>query len=120
MIAARDFLTDHREVLPAMLGTPVGQAAARDVRSLGAIAFRRSDDGAAYRVVPGGEVLRIEPGDDAPILVELDQQAWSDFGNEMATAVGLFYAGRMVGGIASPAIHAPMLRGSGWFMRSIQ
>ena len=95
MIVARDFLADHRETLPAVLGTAMGRAAARDVRGVGAIAFRRSDDGAAYRIVPGGDALRIETGDDAPVLVELGQQAWSDFACEMATAAGLFYAGRM-------------------------
>src|SRR5512140_3489343 len=95
MGVGRDFLQDHRETLPARLATPLGRAAAADVRDAGAIAFRRAEDRTAFRWVPGGDVLRIEPGDDAPIVVELDARAWADFASETLTVAGLFYGGRM-------------------------
>jgi hypothetical protein len=55
----------------------------------------RLTDGRAYRFIPSGDELRIEPGDDAPIVAVLDEPAWRDFACEFATAAGLVYGGRV-------------------------
>jgi len=89
-----DFDAFHRDTLRPRLASDLGRAAARDVRDVAAIAFAL-DDGRAWRFVPGAETIRIEPGDDAPVVVALDVAAWRDFVAERATAAGLFYGGRI-------------------------
>jgi hypothetical protein len=89
-----DFDACHRRALPDRLATPIGAAAAQDVRGIPPIAFRLPD-GRAHRFVPGADTIRIEPGDDAPTVAELDEAAWHDFAGEVVTAAGLFYGGRV-------------------------
>jgi hypothetical protein len=89
-----DFDACHRHALPERLATPLGAAAARDVREIAPMAFRLTD-GRAYRFAPDEDTIRIEPGDDAPTVAELDEAAWRDFAGEILTGPGLFYGGRV-------------------------
>jgi ectoine hydroxylase-related dioxygenase (phytanoyl-CoA dioxygenase family) len=91
--ATADFDDLHRRTLPERIASPIGAAAARDVRDMPPLAFRLTD-GRAYRFLPAGDTIRIEPG-DAPDVVELDLAAWRDFVGEIATGAGLFYGGRV-------------------------
>jgi hypothetical protein len=107
-----DFDDYHRRVLPQRLATPAGRMAARDVRGVAPFAWRLSD-GRAYRLVPAEEGLRIEPGDRAAVVVELDEAAWRDFIDEIASAAGLVYGGRVrfaAGGHADLERWEPALR----------
>ncbi len=88
-----DFDAWHRD-LRGRLSDPIGRMAARDVRDAAPLAWRLTD-GRSYRFTPAGDALRIEPGDDAPIVAVLDETAWRDFVHEIATAAGLFYGGRV-------------------------
>jgi hypothetical protein len=92
--AAPDFDDVHRRLVPSRLAEPIGRMAARDVAGIGAIAFRLSD-ARAYRFIPDGGTIRVEPSDDAVTVVDLDLDAWRDFATEMGTAAGLFYGGRV-------------------------
>src|SRR5215470_19527281 len=89
-----DFDDFHRRLLPARVQTSLGAAASRDVREAPTLAFRLCD-GRAYRLLPDGDAIRVEPGDDAAVVVELEPDAWRDFVGEVATGAGLFYAGRV-------------------------
>jgi hypothetical protein len=89
----RDFDAYHR-ALRDRLTTPVGCAAARDVRDAPPFAWRLTD-GRAYRFAPAGDSLRIDSGDEAPIVAVLEESAWRDFVDEIATAAGLVYGGRV-------------------------
>ena len=82
-----------RARLAPRLDDAIGRAAARDVRDAPAIAFAVGS--AAWRFVPGGDVVRIDGGDDAPTLAVMDASAWSDFASERATGAGLLYGGRV-------------------------
>jgi hypothetical protein len=82
------------------------------VRGVQPLAWRLTD-GRAYRFIPSGDELRIEPGDDAPIVAVLDEAAWRDFVNEIATVAGLVYGGRVAfaaGGYADLERWEPALR----------
>src|SRR5437660_7638109 len=68
----------HRRVLPARCRSGAGRAAARDVRGARPIAFLLTD-GRAYRLTPGADAIAVEPGAEAPTVVELDPRTWSDF-----------------------------------------
>jgi hypothetical protein len=106
-----DFDAWHRD-LRERLATAIGQVAARDVRGVAPLAWRLTD-GRAYRFVPSGDELRIEPGDDAPIVAVLEEAAWRDFVNEIATVAGLVYGGRVTfaaGGYADLERWEPALR----------
>jgi hypothetical protein len=89
-----DFDAYHCGVLPARCVSDLARVAARDVRGVPAIAFRLHD-GRAYRLAPAGDVIAVEAGCDAPIVLELEEAAWSDFVHELATGAGLLYAGRV-------------------------
>jgi ectoine hydroxylase-related dioxygenase (phytanoyl-CoA dioxygenase family) len=91
---AGDFDAFHRDELAARLASAAGRAAARDVRDAPALAFVL-DDGRAWRFVPGAGTIRLEPGDDAPVVAVLQEAAWRDFVTERATAAGLVYGGRV-------------------------
>ena len=111
MTTALDFDAWHG-TLRERLATPAGRAAARDVRDAPALAFRLRD-GRAWRFAPDGAALRIEPGDDAPVVAVLDEPAWRDFAGELATAAGLVYGGRVefaAGGYADLERWEPGLR----------
>jgi ectoine hydroxylase-related dioxygenase (phytanoyl-CoA dioxygenase family) len=96
---ALDFDDYHRHVLPPRCRSALGRAAARDVEASAPIAFVLTD-GRAYRFVPAGDTIAIEPRADAPVVVELAPGAWSDFVHELHTSAGLLYGG-----------HARFLRG---------
>jgi ectoine hydroxylase-related dioxygenase (phytanoyl-CoA dioxygenase family) len=89
-----DFDDVHRRLVPERLARPEGQAAARDVVGIGSIAFRLLD-GRAYRLGPTTDGIAVDPSDDAATIVDLDLDAWRQFVTELATAAGLFYAGRL-------------------------
>ncbi|MGH7894825.1 MAG: phytanoyl-CoA dioxygenase family protein [Candidatus Binatia bacterium] len=91
---ALDFDDVHRRTLPARLATELGRAAGHDVAGVRSIAFRLPG-GRAYRFAPDAGAIRIDAGDDAATVVELDESAWRDFANEIATAAGLLYGGRL-------------------------
>jgi ectoine hydroxylase-related dioxygenase (phytanoyl-CoA dioxygenase family) len=91
---AADFDELHRRTLPDRIATPLGAAASRDGRDAPSLAFRVAG-GRAYRFLPSGDAIRIEPGDDVGVVVELALDAWRDFVGEIATAAGLFYGGRV-------------------------
>ncbi len=91
---ALDFDDYHRRVLPARCKSEAGRAAAHDVWGVPPIAFRLTD-GRGYRFAPGAETIAVEPGAEAPAVVELAAAAWSDFVHELHTAAGLLYGGRV-------------------------
>ncbi|HSP97204.1 MAG TPA: phytanoyl-CoA dioxygenase family protein [Candidatus Dormibacteraeota bacterium] len=106
-----DFDAWHR-ALRERLATPIGRMAARDVRDAPPFAWRLTD-GRAYRFIPTVDALRVEPGDQAAIVAVLDAAAWRDFVNEIATAAGLVYGGRVQfvgGGYADLERWEPALR----------
>lgn len=107
-----DFDDYHRQVLPPRLATPLGRLAAADVHDAPSFAWRLAD-GRAWRYLPDGAGLRIEAGDDAAIVAELDEAAWRDFVGEIATVAGLHYGGRVrfaAGGYADLERWEPALR----------
>lgn len=107
-----DFDAWHRHVARERLATPIGRMAARDVCEAAPFAWRLAD-GRAWRFAPAGGELRLEPGDDAPIVAVLDAAAWRDFVAETATVAGLVYGGRVTfaaGGYADLERWEPALR----------
>jgi len=88
-----DFDDFHRRILPARISSPSGRVATRDLHGVVPLAFR-FPDGRAYRLAPTASTIAIDPTDDAPTVVDLDESAWSDFVHELATAAGLVYSGR--------------------------
>lgn len=83
-----------RRELRERLPTPGGRLAARDVRGAPALTLRLTD-GRACRFTPAGGALRVDAGDDAPVVAVLEESAWRDFAAELATAAGLVYGGRV-------------------------
>ena len=71
---ALDFDDYHRRVLPTRCVSEAGRAAARDVRGAPPIAFLLTD-GRAYRLTPGADAIAVEPGAEAPTIVEIDPSA---------------------------------------------
>ena len=103
---------DWHQALRARLATPIGAMAARDVAEAAPFAWRLPD-GRSWRFVPVDGALRVEPGDDAPIVAVLDEAAWRDFVAEIATAAGLVYGRRVTfaaGGYADLERWEPALR----------
>ena len=92
---AADFDDLHRRALPQRLATPLGRAAARDVRGVTPLAFRLPD-GRSYRFVPDGDTIRIESGHAGATVVDLGEDAWRDLVGEWSTVAGLHYEGRAV------------------------
>ncbi|HJQ82597.1 MAG TPA: phytanoyl-CoA dioxygenase family protein [Candidatus Binatia bacterium] len=91
---ALDFNVFHRDELPARLATDDGLRAARDVRGVGALAFRLPD-GRAYTYTAAGDCIAIDAGDaTAETVVALDEADWRRFVDELATAAGLVHGGR--------------------------
>lgn len=91
--AGLDFDAWHA-ALAARLASPIGRQAARDVRDAPPFAWRL-DDGRGARFTPTADGLRIDAAVDAPIIAQLDAAAWRDFIDEIATAAGLVYGGRV-------------------------
>lgn len=99
---AVDFDDFHRRLLPERLATDAGRSAADDVRGISGIAFRL-DDGRAYRLSPADGTIDVAAASDAPAVVELDEPAWRDFIDEIATGAGLLYGGRVRFSRGAPA-----------------
>jgi ectoine hydroxylase-related dioxygenase (phytanoyl-CoA dioxygenase family) len=89
-----DFDAVHTRLLPSRAASPLGQAAAAGVRDVPPIAFRLAD-GRAYRFRSAGDTIAVEATADAPTVVSLDLQPWSDFVHELHTAAGLLYGGHL-------------------------
>jgi ectoine hydroxylase-related dioxygenase (phytanoyl-CoA dioxygenase family) len=116
-----DFDSFHRARLPAAVAArDGGAAAARDVGDGRSLAFRL-DDGRAftYRAIDGG--IRIEPGDGAAAVAELDAAAFDDLVNERWTIFGLLYPGRMrvVRGTFDDVVRWEAALNNLWFDRPI-
>ncbi len=87
-----DFDTFHRSQLPARIAAGHGHLAAGDIADVAPIAFQLGD-GAAYTYQPAGDTVTIVAGiDGAGTVVELTEEAWSDYANELRTCFGLLYA----------------------------
>ena len=99
---ALDFDAFHREWLPVRMRSEDGQRASEDARAAPALAFRLPD-GRAYRFAVVGDALTVAGGDDAPVVVELEDAAWQDFVHELHTAAGLLYSGRVRFAAGGPA-----------------
>jgi len=89
-----DFDGVHRRVIPERLRTGIGRMAATDVAGVPSIALRLVD-GRSYRFTPDAGEIRVEAGNDAAAVVEMDEDAWRDFARELATAAGLLYGDRL-------------------------
>jgi hypothetical protein len=90
-----DFDAFHRSDLPPRLDSALGREAAADVRNAAALAFRLAD-GRAYTYVPGAAAIEIRAGDeDAALVVELSERAWSDLVQEVRTVPALIYGGEL-------------------------
>ena len=89
-----DFDAFHRSELPRRLADGRGSMAAKSVRRLGSLAFRRSEGG-AYSYVPRASGMDIVPGDEAAdTVLELSHDAWQGIVHELEAAAGLLYGGR--------------------------
>jgi hypothetical protein len=83
----------HRVELPRLIAQR-GHLVTDDLRGVPALAFR-SDDGTTFSWVSDDDGVRLVDGDaDAPTLIELDEQTFSDFLNELLTATGAVRTGR--------------------------
>ncbi len=89
-----DFDEFHRSVLPRQMADGRGAEAARAVRRLGSLAFRRSEGG-AYSYVPRDGGIDVVPGDaSADTVLELSHESWQGIVDELEAAAGLLYGGR--------------------------
>jgi len=94
-----DFEQFHTIVLPAALSARDGGKVASDsVGAGGSLSLLVDGNSFTYRAVAGHMV--IEPGADAPIVVEVDRDAFDDLVEERWSIYGLLYPGRLrvVGG----------------------
>jgi ectoine hydroxylase-related dioxygenase (phytanoyl-CoA dioxygenase family) len=90
-----DFEGFHRVQLPTELsGRDGGAAAARHVGAGRALAFRVGD-GRAFTYRTHAQHVTIDPGDDAPVVVELDDDAFAELVSERWSIFGLLYPGRL-------------------------
>lgn len=89
-----DFHEFHRRVLPGRLAGGNGLLAVDDARAIGPIAIRTAHG--AYTYVAGDETIEILEGDEtARTVVVLDDDAWWGLIDDLETAPGLFYSGRI-------------------------
>jgi len=91
-----DFAAYHREVLPSLLASGRGALAAQDdVASLGGLAFRLpSGEAFTYRPRAGG--IEVVAGDAAAhTVIEIEPERWSELVQDLESAPGLLYAGRV-------------------------
>lgn len=93
-----DFDEFHCRTLPPLLATGHGVAAARAVGPGAALAFRLRDGGGAYTYCSDGSDLTVVAGDHAPVVVELDRDAFTDLVTEAWSVFGLLYGDRVVMG----------------------
>jgi hypothetical protein len=95
VLRSLDFDEFHRVELPtAIAARDGGAAAARDVGIDRALSFRL-DDGRAFTYRTHPHHVTLEPGDDAPVVVELDAGAFADLVAERWSIFGLLYPGRL-------------------------
>ena len=84
----------HREVLPARLAAGNGALAFGDARRIGSLAIRTPEG--AYTYAIGDGTIDVVPGDDdALTAIELDAEAWAGLVQDLDTAPGLLYGGRV-------------------------
>jgi hypothetical protein len=106
------FIEFHRRELPALLERH-GRLVVDDLRDAPTVAFR-IEDGASFTWTAGSNGIRIDEGDvDAGTLVDLSEQVFSDFVNELLTASGAIRTGRarvVRGALASWQRWEPALR----------
>jgi len=100
----RDFFAYHRDELPRLIAQN-GHLIDGDLRGAPSLAFRLTD-GPTFTYLATDDSMRVVEGDDnADIVVELGEKAFSDVINELLTASGSINTGR-----------AQLVRGSllGW------
>lgn len=94
LLPAHDFVSFHREALPALLARN-GHLVARDIAGVGAIAFV-TGKGASFTYTPTAEGVEVAAGlGSACAVVELAPLDFSDFANEIHTASGLAMGGKL-------------------------
>jgi hypothetical protein len=87
------FTAFHRGALQDAIARN-GHLVAQDLRDAPTLAFR-AEDGATFSWVGGPDGLRIVDGDaEAATLVEITEQGFSDYINELITATGATWTGR--------------------------
>jgi hypothetical protein len=94
-VTATDFERFHTVELPNRLAARDGGAVASAYVGAGRALTLQTPDGAAftYRAVDGDVV--IEPGAAAPVVVEVDADAFADLAAERWSIYGLLYPGRL-------------------------
>ncbi|MCY3632816.1 MAG: phytanoyl-CoA dioxygenase family protein [bacterium] len=88
-----DFDDFHAEELPRRLAAGNGELAA-DIAAgalIKSFAWRLTD-GRSVTYLVGENGIEIQPGDDAELVVEVDEQNWFNYVAELWTWVGLMYA----------------------------
>jgi hypothetical protein len=89
-----EFAAFHREELPGLIERH-GHLAVADLRGVPPLAFCRIEDGTTFTWVATDGNVRIVEGDaDATTVVEITEQCFSDFVNELLTASGAISVGR--------------------------
>jgi hypothetical protein len=116
-----DFDEFHRVELPASLAArDRGAAAAREVGAGRSVSLRVPGAG-VYTYRAGVDRIDIEPGEHAPLVIELDGDAFADLVTERWSIYGLLYPGRLTvarGSFDQLIAWEPALQ-SLWFGRAI-
>ena len=90
----REFVAFHRDELPGLIERN-GHLAAGDLRGVAPLAFCRLEDGTTFTWVATDEGVRVVNGDaGAQTVVEITEQGFSDFVNELITATGAISTSR--------------------------
>jgi ectoine hydroxylase-related dioxygenase (phytanoyl-CoA dioxygenase family) len=89
-----DFEAFHLEEIPRLLGLGWGVPAARDLGPGRSLALRLTDGG-SYTYRSTGDDLEVVPGDDAPTVVEMADDAFVDLVSESWSVFGLLYGDRV-------------------------
>jgi len=88
-----DFKAMHEIILPQRLRRGVSDLIAWDVAGAAPIAFQ-TPDGHGYSYVCKDKRVQIVPGvvDDAPLVIELSQDSWTNYYYELRSRFGLLYS----------------------------
>src|SRR5687767_591671 len=90
----REFVAFHRDELPRLIERN-GHLALADLRGVPPLAFCRIEDGTTFTWIASDGVVRIVDGDaGAATVVEITEQGFSDFINELITASGAISTSR--------------------------
>src|SRR5688572_17217417 len=90
----REFVAFHRQELPGLIARN-GHLAVDDLRGVAPLAFCRLEDGVTFTWVATGDGVRVVDGDaGAQTVVEITEQGFSDFVNELITATGAISTSR--------------------------